>query len=74
MCFVFRHDLSDDVQLHCFRRWSKVKKEGSKEHSFAEDTPSEEASEGEEPGGLELPMLERNEYNLIYLEAESKPP
>jgi hypothetical protein len=74
MCFVFRHDLSDDVQLHCLRRWSKVKKEGSIEHSFAKDTPSEEASEGEEPGGLELPMLEGNEYNLIYLEAESKPP
>lgn len=51
-----------------------MKKEGSKEHSFAEDTPSEEASEGEEAGGLELPMLERNEYNLVYLEAESKPP
>jgi hypothetical protein len=58
MCFVFRHDLSDDVQLYCFRRWSKVKKEGSKEHSFAKDTPSEEASEGEEAGGLELPMLD----------------
>jgi hypothetical protein len=51
-----------------------VKKEDSIEHSFAEDTPSEEASEGEEPGGLELPMLEGNKYNLIYLEAESKPP
>ena len=29
MCFVFLHDLSDDVQLHCLRGWSKVKKEGS---------------------------------------------
>jgi hypothetical protein len=67
MCFVFRHDLSDDVQLHCLRRWSKVKKEDSIEHSFAKDTPSEEASGGEEPGGLELPMLEGNEYTLIYL-------
>ena len=68
MCFVFHHDLSDDVKLHCLSRWSKlVKKEGSPEHSFAKDTPSEEASEGEEPGGLELPMLEGNEYNLIYL-------
>jgi hypothetical protein len=50
----------------------KVKKDGSKEHSFAKDTPSEEASEGER--GLELPVKERNEYNLICLQAESKPP
>jgi hypothetical protein len=74
MCFEFRYDLSDDVQLHCLRRWSKVKKDGSKEHSFAEDIPLEEASEGDEPGGLELPMKERNEYNLICLLSECKPP
>ena len=74
MCFVLRHDLSDYVKLHCLRRWSKVKKEGSPEHSFAEDTPSEEVSEGEEQGGLKLPMLEGNEYNPICVQAESKPP
>jgi hypothetical protein len=52
----------------------KSEERGQQRDSFAEHTPSEEASEGEEAGGLELPMLERNEYNLIYLEAESKPP
>ena len=74
MCFVFRHDLFDYVNLHFLRRWSKVKKEGSPEHSFAKDTPSEEVSEGEEQGGLKLPMLEGNEYTPICLQAESKPP
>jgi hypothetical protein len=44
------------------RRWSKVKKEGSPEHFFAEDTPTEEPSEEVEQGGLELATLEGNEY------------
>jgi hypothetical protein len=70
MCFVYRHDLFDDVELYCLRRWSKVKKEGSPEHFFAEDLPTEEPSDEAEQGELELPTLEGNEYDVVRLQAE----
>jgi hypothetical protein len=70
MCFVFRHDLFHDVELHCLRRWSKVKREGNSEHCFAEDIPTEEPSEGAEQRGLEIPTLEGNEFDVVRLQAE----
>jgi hypothetical protein len=70
LCFVFCHDLFDNVELCCLRRWSKVKKEGSPGHFFAKDTPTEEPSEEVEQGGLALPTLEGNEYDVICLQAE----
>ena len=70
MCFVFRHDLFHNVDLHCIRRWSRVLEEGSPEHYFADDTVTEEPSAEEEQGELELPMLEGNEYDVFRLQAE----
>jgi hypothetical protein len=70
MCFVFHHDLFDDVKLHCLRRWSKVKKKGSPEHFFAKDTRTEEPSDKAEQGECEMPMLEGNEYDVFRLQAE----
>ena len=70
MCFVFRHDLFHNVELHCVRRWSRVLEEGSPEHYFADDTVTEEPSAEEEQGELELPTLEGNEYDVFRPQAE----
>ena len=70
MCFVFRHDLFDNDELHCLRRWSKVKREGNPEHFFAEDMLIEESSEQAGVGELEIPTLEGNQYDVARLQAE----
>jgi hypothetical protein len=70
MCFVFRHDLFDDVELHCLQRWSKVTEEGSPEHFFGQHDPAEEVPDEGKQGDLEMPMLEGNEYDLVRLQAE----
>ena len=61
MCFVFCRDLFHDVKLHCFSRWSKVKKEGDPDHFLACDTLPEQSTIELEHEGVELPKLEGNE-------------
>jgi hypothetical protein len=45
-------------------------KEGSPEHFFAEDVPTEEPNDEAEQGELELLTLEGNEYDIVRLQAE----
>ena len=70
MCFVFRHDDFEGVELHCVRRWSKVTTEGDPEHFFSASTQVAASNEEEGATEREVPTLEGFEYDVQRLRAE----
>ena len=70
MCFVFRHDNFEGVELHCVWRWSKVTTEGDPEHFFSASTQVAASNEEEGATEREVPTLEGFEYDVQRLCAE----